>query len=123
MGVKSILVAFFLVLLGFSHEPIAASTWVAAGLTAVAVALIGWPARNSGLTSAKGLSWPSHRRRLSACSIRWFHISVIRRTLFGCYFVFLDPRVCSRLHFCHGVRNHFSAAQTRVIPGHGEVVF
>ena len=55
MGVKSILVAFFLVLLGFSHEPIASSTWVAAGLTAVAVALIGWPARNSGRTSAKGI--------------------------------------------------------------------
>ena len=55
MGVKSILVAFFLVLLGFSHEPLASSTWVAAGLTAIAVALIGWPARNSGRTSAKGI--------------------------------------------------------------------
>ena len=55
MGVKSILVAFFLVLLGFSHEPIASYTWVAAGLTAVAVALIGWPARNSGRTSTKGI--------------------------------------------------------------------
>jgi drug/metabolite transporter (DMT)-like permease len=55
MGVKSILVAFFLVLLGFSHEPLASSTWWAAGLTAIAVGLIGWPARNSGRTSAKGI--------------------------------------------------------------------
>ena len=55
MGIKSILVAFFLILLGFSHEPIAASTWLAAGLTAIAVALIGWPARNTGHTSAKGI--------------------------------------------------------------------
>ena len=31
------------------------STWWAAGLTAIAVALIGWPARNSGRTSAKGI--------------------------------------------------------------------
>ena len=55
MGVKSILVAFFLVLLGFSHEPLASTTWWAAGLTAIAVGLIGWPARNSGGTSAKGI--------------------------------------------------------------------
>jgi drug/metabolite transporter (DMT)-like permease len=55
MGVKSILVAFLLVLLGLSHEPLASSTWVAAGLTAIAVGLIGWPARNSGRTSAKGI--------------------------------------------------------------------
>ena len=55
MGIKSILVAFFLVLLGFSHEPIPLSTWLAAGLTAVAVGLIGWPAKNSGSTSFKGI--------------------------------------------------------------------
>lgn len=55
MGVKSILVAFFLVLFGFSNEPIASSTWLAAGLTAVAVALIGWPGRNADRTSAKGI--------------------------------------------------------------------
>ena len=48
-----------MVLLGFSHEPLASSTWVAAGLTAIAVALIGWPARNSGRTSAKGIG-PGH---------------------------------------------------------------
>ncbi|MEK9773262.1 MAG: DMT family transporter [Opitutae bacterium] len=55
MGVKSILVAFFLVLLGFSDKAIPSSTWLAAGLTAVAVALIGWPARNKGRTSTKGI--------------------------------------------------------------------
>ena len=55
MGIKSILVAFFLVLLGFSHEPIPLSTWLAAGLTALAVGLIGWPAKNSGSTSFKGI--------------------------------------------------------------------
>jgi drug/metabolite transporter (DMT)-like permease len=55
MGIKSILVAFFLVILGFSHEPLSASTWCAAGLTALAVALIGWPARHSGRSSAKGI--------------------------------------------------------------------
>lgn len=55
MGVKSILVAFFLVILGFSDDAIPPSTWWAAGLTAIAVALIGWPARNSGRTSAKGI--------------------------------------------------------------------
>ena len=55
MGVKSILVAFFLVVLGFSDSPIPPATWWAAGLTAIAVGLIGWPARNSGRTSAKGI--------------------------------------------------------------------
>ena len=55
MGVKSILVAFFLVALGFSSSPLPPSTWVAAGLTALAVALIGWPARHTGRTSAKGI--------------------------------------------------------------------
>ena len=55
MGIKSILVAFFLVILGFSHEPLSISTWIAAGLTAVAVGLIGWPAKNSGRASAKGI--------------------------------------------------------------------
>jgi drug/metabolite transporter (DMT)-like permease len=55
MGVKSILVAFFLVLLGFSHEPLASSTWWAAGLTAIAVGLIGWPARHGGVTSLRGI--------------------------------------------------------------------
>ena len=55
MGIKSILVAFFLVILGFSHEPLSTSTWIAAGLTAVAVGLIGWPAKNSGRASAKGI--------------------------------------------------------------------
>ncbi len=55
MGVKSILVAFFLILLGFSDAPIPSSTWMAAGLTAVAVALIGWPVREHGRASAKGI--------------------------------------------------------------------
>ena len=55
MGIKSILVAFFLILLGFSDAPLPRSTWLAAALTAVAVALIGWPARNTGSTTAKGI--------------------------------------------------------------------
>ena len=55
MGVKSILVAFFLILLGFSDAPIPSSTWMAASLTAVAVALIGWPVREHGRASAKGI--------------------------------------------------------------------
>ena len=55
MGVKSILVAFFLVILGFSDSPIPPSTWCAAGLTAIAVGLIGWPARQGGVTSFKGI--------------------------------------------------------------------
>ena len=55
MGIKSILVAFFIVILGFSHQPLSTDTWIAAGLTAVAVGLIGWPAKNSGRASAKGI--------------------------------------------------------------------
>ena len=55
MGVKSILVAFFLVILGFSDSPIPPATWWAAGLTAIAVGLIGWPARHMGNTSLKGI--------------------------------------------------------------------
>jgi drug/metabolite transporter (DMT)-like permease len=55
MGIKSILVAFFIVILGFSHQPLSTATWIAAGLTAVAVGLIGWPAKNSGRASAKGI--------------------------------------------------------------------
>lgn len=55
MGVKSILVAFFLVLLGFSDAPLSSATWLAAGLSAIAVALIGWPARHHGRASAKGI--------------------------------------------------------------------
>ena len=55
MGVKSILVAFFLVVLGFSESPIPPATWWAAGLTAIAVALIGWPARHGGFTNLKGI--------------------------------------------------------------------
>lgn len=55
MGVKSVLVAFFLILFGLSHQPLSLSTWLAACLTAVAVALIGWPAKNKGRASAKGI--------------------------------------------------------------------
>ena len=55
MGIKSILVAFFIVILGFSHQPLSTNTWIAAGLTAVAVGLIGWPAKNSGRASVKGI--------------------------------------------------------------------
>ncbi len=45
MGVKSILVAFLLVLFGLSPNPIDLRTWLAAILATFAVALIGWPAR------------------------------------------------------------------------------
>jgi drug/metabolite transporter (DMT)-like permease len=55
MGIKSILVGFFLVILGFSNSPIPPSTWLAAGLTALAVALIGWPARHQGSKSGRGI--------------------------------------------------------------------
>ena len=44
MGSKSLFVAFSLVLLGF-RDSLPASIWVAAGLAAVAVALLGWPAK------------------------------------------------------------------------------
>ncbi len=55
MGVKSILVAFFLVLLGFSHQPLPLGVWIAAGLTALAVALIGWPSKRNGPLKGKGI--------------------------------------------------------------------
>lgn len=55
MGAKSILVAIFLVLFGLSEKPLSFSVWLAAGLTAIAVALIGWPAKNSDRTGAKGI--------------------------------------------------------------------
>tara|TARA_Y100000589_G_scaffold74216_1_gene67531 strand:- start:599 stop:1495 length:897 start_codon:yes stop_codon:yes gene_type:complete len=56
MGSKSVFVAFFLLLLGFSPNPIGLETWIAAILTAIAVALIGWPGRGSKPT-IKGLGF------------------------------------------------------------------
>ena len=45
LGSKSIFVAIFLVLLGF-EKTLPSQTWWAAGLAGVAVALLGWPAKN-----------------------------------------------------------------------------
>jgi len=45
MGIKSVLVAAFLLVFGLSTQPITSKTWVAALLAALAVALIGWPSK------------------------------------------------------------------------------
>jgi len=45
MGSKSVFVALFLFLFGLSPHPIGLETWAAAGLAAIAVALIGWPSK------------------------------------------------------------------------------
>ena len=47
MGSKSVFVALFLFILNLSPTPLGPATWTAAILAAIAVALIGWPARGS----------------------------------------------------------------------------
>jgi drug/metabolite transporter (DMT)-like permease len=47
MGSKSVFVALFLFILNLSPTPLGPATWTAAILAAIAVALIGWPARGA----------------------------------------------------------------------------
>ena len=78
MGSKSVFVALFLFLLGLSPEPISLATWTAAGLAAVAVALIGWPTK----VRPRYREWLSRYAplQLSDWSIPWFRTSPINPT-------------------------------------------
>ena len=54
MGSKPIFVALFVAFLNLSAEPLGLNTWLAVGIAAIAIALIGWPTSGSSF-SAIGL--------------------------------------------------------------------
>ena len=66
MGIKPVLVAFFLVAFGLSPHPLEPKTWIAAVAATVAVALIGWPA------TTKGANW--HGMALALASAATFSL-------------------------------------------------
>ena len=49
MGSKPVFVAIFVVLFNLSSQSLEVSTWVAVGLTALSIALIGWPEKASDM--------------------------------------------------------------------------
>ena len=101
MGAKSIFVAFFVLVLGLSGTP-SQATWIAVTLAAVAVALIGWPAKGGkisfmaiglGLLTAAGFGLtdamvPSLAQQSTPC-----HVVFIMFFTVGCASFLLLPLV------------------------------